>query len=236
MEGLVQAKTYALGLPDLPNSDFHMKVSQKYSKLACFKGKQLTLNEQAKHKVLKVITSHIDKTNVDSLVKSMSSNSCENFFSQLTKHTEGKRKYLESSLEVRVNFVPGVRSNPYLCTEILMAAGATQSSVIRDDRRARIQAVKERSAALQKKPEYRAPPMYSKSLKLIQVGKDAKLTNIHKSKRMAPMDNVRYCTLKRNKKCGNCRVAGHTKAEYAETEQERPKEKARKGVVSNAIL
>jgi hypothetical protein len=76
-------------------------------------------------------------------------------------------------------------------------------------------------------------------LKLIQVGKDAKSTKRHKSEKMAPTDNVRYtasCMVKRKKNCGNCGVARHTKAECAETEWERPKEKSRKGAVSSADL
>jgi hypothetical protein len=117
-------------------------VSQKYSGLAHFKGKQLSLNEQAIHKVSKVITSCIDKTNIDGVAKSMSSNSCGNFFGQLTKHTEGKQKHLASSLEVIVIFVVGMRSDPDICTKILMSAGAAQSSVIQDKHRACIQAVK----------------------------------------------------------------------------------------------
>jgi hypothetical protein len=75
-------------------------------------------------------------TNVDSMAKSMNSSRNENFFGQLTKHTKGKRKHFASSLEVGVLFVAGMRSDLDLCTKILVAAGATQSSLVR---RARIQ-------------------------------------------------------------------------------------------------
>jgi hypothetical protein len=136
-------------------------------------------------------------------------------------------------------FVAGMRSDPDICTKILKAAGAAPSSEIRDNCRARIQAVKERGATRQRTPEYRARRMYSKNLKLIQVGKDAKSTNRHKSEKMAPTDNVRdtaAAAAKKQKKCGNCGLTGHTKAQCAATERERPKKKARKGVVSNANL
>jgi hypothetical protein len=76
-------------------------------------------------------------------------------------------------------------------------------------------------------------------LKLIQAGKDAKSTNPHKLEKMAPTDNLRdtaSCLVKRKNKCGNCGVAGYTKAECAETEWERPKKEARKGVMFNANL
>ena len=108
MEPSVRVETYALGLPDLPASNLQRKLSQKYSKLACFKGKHLSLNQQAINKVSKVITSDVNKANVDRLAKSMSPNSCENFLGQLTKHMECKRKYFASSLEVIVLFVAGV--------------------------------------------------------------------------------------------------------------------------------
>ena len=238
-ERSVQAETYALGELVLPESDFRRKVSEKYSELARFKRKQLSLNAQAIRKVSKVITSRVNKTNVDRLAKSMSSNSCENFFGQLTKHTEGKRKHLASSLEVIVLFVAGMRSDPDICTKILTFAGASQSSVIRDKRRARIQAVKQRSAARKKSPEYKARCMYSKNLKLLQVGKDAKSTTRHKSEKMAPTDNVRdtaAIATKKQKKCGNCGLTGHTKVQCAATEREKPKKKARKGVLSTVNL
>jgi hypothetical protein len=56
-------------------------------------------------------------------------------------------------------------------------------------------------------------------------------------KRMAPTDNVRdmtscAATNQKEKNCGNCKVPGQTKTQCAETERERPKQKARKGVVS----
>ncbi len=156
MELSVRAETYALGLPDLPASNFQRKLSQKYSKLARFKGKQFSLNQQAICKVSKVITSHVDKMDVDRLAKSMSSNSCENFFGQFTKQSEGKRKHFASFLEVMILFVTGMRSDPDICTKILKAAGAAPPSEIRDYCRARIQAIKERDATRQRTPEYRA--------------------------------------------------------------------------------
>jgi hypothetical protein len=47
--------------------DFQREVSKKYSLLARFKGKQLSLNQQAINKVSKVITSRVNETNVDTL-------------------------------------------------------------------------------------------------------------------------------------------------------------------------
>ncbi len=132
-ERSVRAKAHALGLPFMPEHDFQREVSERYSLLARFKGKQLSLDRQAINKVSKVITTWVNETNVDRLAKSMSSNSCENFFGQLTKHMEGKRKYFASSLEVIVLFVAGMRSDPDICTKILASAGA-QSSVIRGRR------------------------------------------------------------------------------------------------------
>jgi hypothetical protein len=238
-ERSVLAEIHALGLPVPPESDFRREVSRKYAESARFKGKQLSLNEQAIRKVSKIITSRVNETNVDRLAKSMSSNSCENFFGQLTKHTEGKRRNLASSLEVTVLFVAGMRSDPDICTKILKAAGAAQSSIIRDKRRARILADKERSVSRQKTPEYKARRMYSKNLKLIQVGKDAKSTTRHKSEKMAPTDNVRDTEARaprKQNKCGNCGFPGHTKAQCAATERERPAKKAKKGVLSNVNL
>jgi hypothetical protein len=214
-------------------------VSQQYAESSRFKGKQLSLNEQAIRKVSKMINSRIDETNIDRLAKSMSSNCCENFFGQLTKHTEGKRKHLTLSLEVVVLFVAGMRSDPDVCTKMLTAAGVAQLSATQDKGRARIQANKKRHVVLTKTPEYKAQCMYSKNLKLLQVGQDAKSTTRHKSEKMAPTDNVRDAATrapKKQKKCGNCGVTGHMKAQCAAAERKRPAKKARKGVFSSANL
>ncbi len=72
---------------------------------------------------------------------------------------------------------------------------------------------------------------YAHDLNLDGVGKDAKSPTRNKSKKMAPIDNVRdaaSCLVERQKKCGNCGVAGHTKAQCAETERERPKKESKK--------
>jgi hypothetical protein len=88
-------------------------------------------------------------------------NSCESFFGQLTKHTEGKRKHLASSLEVVVLFVAGMRSDPDVCTKMLTAGGAGQSSATQDKGRARIQANEKRHVVLTKTPEHKAQRMHS---------------------------------------------------------------------------
>jgi hypothetical protein len=123
----------------------------RLSPAAWFKGKQLSLNEQAIPKVSKVITSRVNDTMVDRLAKIMSSNNCEGFFGQLTKHTEGRRKqHLAASLEVIVYIVAGMRSDPDIATRILVAAGGANTSVVRDKYKTYIRACKGRNATGQK--------------------------------------------------------------------------------------
>ena len=146
---------------------------------------------------------------------------------------------MASSLEVTALFVAGMRSDPDMTTKMLTISGVAQSSAMRDKGRAKIQANEKRHAMLQKTPDYKARRMCSKNVKLTQVGKDAKSTTRHKSEKMAPTDNVRDTVTtapKKQKKCGNCGVTGHTKAQCAVTERERPAKKARKGVFSSANL
>lgn len=68
---------------------------------------------------------------------------------------------LTASLEVIALFVAGMTSVPDICTKILTAAGAAQASVIRDERRAHIKAVRERSAAQQQEtPIFKVQHLY----------------------------------------------------------------------------
>jgi hypothetical protein len=65
------------------------------------------------------------------------------------------------------------------------------------------------------------------------------VNNLAQIQKRAQTDNERDTSsdAAKQKKCGNCKVAGHsTKAQCAKTEQERPKKKARKGFISNANL
>jgi RNA-binding protein YhbY len=73
--------------------DNRKEINKDYASKARFKGKQMSMGKAAREKVYQEINKRLDATNIDKVAIAMSSNKCENFFSVLTKYTQGKRLY-----------------------------------------------------------------------------------------------------------------------------------------------
>jgi hypothetical protein len=63
-------------------------ISLQYAKVSRFQGKCMSMDDASITKVKKAITSRIDKSNVDQIARVMSSNLCENYFSEHRQPTQ----------------------------------------------------------------------------------------------------------------------------------------------------
>ena len=126
----IRAAAHAMGTTKTED-DVVREAKKEHSKEGRFKGKLMSLSVIGQEKVTKVLTSRVGPLNVDRIARIMSSNRCENFFSMLTKHSEGKRIHLgqSDSFEVMLHFAAGTQSNQELTTEILEQVGGETSSV-----------------------------------------------------------------------------------------------------------
>ena len=194
-----------------------------YVKITCFKGKCISLSVPAQGKVSKVITSRCNATNVDWVSTCMSSNKCENFFSMMTKYTEGKRRYLPVSLGPTVLFVACLHNNHNLSTKVLQSLGA-ESPLICDRKRENIEKKRKRGQTWKKTEAYKTRRKQSKQLKLEQLAHDGSSAKCHKPGKLKPTNDCSATTASvasdnRPKKpsttitCGNCSAKGHNKTQ-----------------------
>jgi hypothetical protein len=70
--------------------EFKQEVNHQYAEKARFKGVCMSISLEGRKKIAKVITSRVNEHNIDCIAELKSNNNCENYFTQIIKHTEGK--------------------------------------------------------------------------------------------------------------------------------------------------
>ena len=217
----LEAAYFAL---DVTKSQMELEneVRAEYAKVARFRGRLLSLNKSAQDKVSRVITSRLNEKNIDRVAKLLSSNRCENFFNVLTKHTEGKRRYLgrKDTFEVTAYFAAGLISNPELATKLLERMGI-ESSNIRDRARQQLAHKKETAKKRKSTPAYNESRVRRKQVQLARMAKEGKSASRHQPHKLSPTDDCKAKKetpkkRKRTPSCVSCGQKGHWTKECRE--------------------
>jgi hypothetical protein len=113
--------------------EFKQEVNRQYAEKARFKGVCMSISLEGRKKIAKVITSRVNEHNIDLIAELKSNNNCENYFTQIIKHTKGKRRYLgqKNGLHALTGFIAAKSSNPDISAKIMSKLGVVDCSWIR---------------------------------------------------------------------------------------------------------
>ena len=163
--------------------------------------------------VLKEVTKRLNKSGIDRVAISISSNGCENLFIVLDNYSHGKRMYFgrTDSWEVCQLFVAGLKSNDNV-EEKIQAHARIKSSVMKDIAITKITKEKEHHRARKKSEKCKSRRKISKFAKANAVIKNSAANGRNKPNKLLPTASgqSKLCekkpTQKRNKaeKCSNC--------------------------------
>ena len=186
----------------------------------------------------KIILSRITTENIDRISSILSSNVCENYFSMLSKFTNGKRKNVDFSDLWRVQqaMVCGLKSNANFTSDILEKMGVL-NSIIREN------------YMKQKNSEKVFQQHYHKSDKQIErrkmatqvrnhlLNKNQNNSGRHQTDKVKPTETSDKSKKRPRKesKCGNCGRIGHTRTKCVEPDSRNIASEENDKAVNNII-
>ncbi|KAL7536484.1 hypothetical protein ACHAXR_007193 [Thalassiosira sp. AJA248-18] len=192
------------------------EINEAYSAKSRFKGMSMSMGEGGRAKIRNEITKRLDSKNIDRVALAMSSNGCENYFSQLVKYTCGKRIYFgrKDGWEVRCKFVAAKKSDARLTNKVRREMGVLSTSAVREQSITRLLKEKEYQAAYQQQEKCKARRKAKKLISSKTVVSNSKNPARHKTGKLSPKEVVKSTVNKtteasqnkrRKNPCPNCK-------------------------------
>lgn len=220
----VQAQKRALGT-SVSEASIDKEAVQLHAEQGRFRGRYLSLSEQGRRKIAHEIQTRLNRSTIEKVVEQRCSNRCEGFFNQVTKHTDGKRVYMPSTMGRVVDLVAAKASNDDVGGEVLSRMGVGISFVREKkhlSRKRRFQLDHDRKQS----PAYILRRKQQKQINLGRVCRESRSASRHKSETLPETEDCKASVLssvdnqqkktkqkrKKKPKCGNCGRVGHTRA------------------------
>ncbi|EJK58916.1 hypothetical protein THAOC_20921 [Thalassiosira oceanica] len=191
---------------------YEADIKSDYAKVARFRGATMSMSKAGQAKVNKVISQRLDKSNIDRVSETLSSNDCEGYFNMLTKFSQGKRINLDQtdSWQCFGMLAAGRKSNDRFEDEVHSLAGM-KSMYVRDVQVDRCLRIKDKKRARQQTDVYKDRKKVKQMAKLQDSQKSLTLPGRHKSNKLNAKDNCKSAPekpqkkrKKRRTKCKNC--------------------------------
>ena len=156
--------------------------------------------------------------NIDEIAKLLSSNVCENYFSCLTKYTQGKRINVDFTDTWRVQqaFVAGIISDSNFLSDLMDKVGV-QESVLRNERLSTLSSRKDYQKKYHATDKQKKRRSLATQIRNHNLGKIEANVNRHKTDKVKPGETVDTFRIKskpkkkktRKRKCSRCGETTH---------------------------
>ena len=211
------------------------RINKSYAEQSRFKGTTMLLSSIGQKELSTVICKRINAQNVVNVSKVMSSNLCENYYSCLTKYTEGKRLNVDFSDTWRVQqaFVAGLMGNNNLMNEIKNKIGVESNKIsivhtLRINKEKAYQRIYHWSEKQIKRRQA------TKQVRAHQLMKNEGKSGKHRSEKLKSTDtfaklvsdSVKIKPVKESK-CSNCGEIGHTTGNCIDLKGKKKKSKSK---------
>ncbi|EJK46210.1 hypothetical protein THAOC_35133, partial [Thalassiosira oceanica] len=192
---------------------YEADIKSDYAKEARFRGATMSMSKAGQAKVKKVISQRLDKSNIDRVSETLSSNDCEGFFNMLTKYSHGKRIYYgqADSWQCFGKLVAGRKSNDRFEDEVQSLAGMV-STYVRDTQVVKCLRIKDKKRAREQSDKCKDRRKVHQMAKLKASQKSLSLPGRHKSNTLNAKDNCKSAPeeppkkkKKRRTRCKNCK-------------------------------